>query len=493
MIVCVLIAVGPLVYGAEDFVFNQNLRKAYQHLWALRIYQADVLLAEERQRNPNNPALSFVENYQFFLDGFINENHRNFQDGSKYWHQRFEHVKRGNSQSPWYRFCQAELLIHQATLRFKFREYIKGAANIREAYQLLAENARKYPNFRPNMKSMGMLEVLVGTIPSSYSWATSMLGMSGSIEGGMKKMLGFVDAENLLIEEELFKEEALFLFAYMQLHVAREKEAAWNRIEPATRDYGQNLLKCYIRASIGMQCKRTDEVIRTLSNRPTGKDFPPFYFLDYLLGQAKLQRGDANADFYLKRFVAKFRGENYFKDAYLKLAWHAHLQGDEEKYKQYILLVKNKGKAQFDEDKQALKEAALTAPLLPLLRGRLFFDGGYYERAIAEMKQLKPEMLRNEREKVEWHYRMGRAYDEFGNKELALWYYEKAIAEGKSKEWYFAANASIQSGEIYEQKNEIAKAKLSYEAVATMPFTEYRNSLEAKAKAALGRLNEGRK
>ncbi len=476
---------------APAFHFTPRSQEAYKHIMALRLKKGNDQLTIERTLDAKNPALAFLHDYYYFLSNFIAEDPKAFDAEQKEWEKRYQVVKGGDPSSPYYRYCQAELLIHQAFLRFKFKDYVKGAANIREAYSLLKENEKKHPAFQPQYKSMGMLEVLIGTIPSSYSWLTSALGMKGNIEGGMKQISDFMNAGNLNSVDALFKDEALFLYSFLQLHVVKEKEEAWKKVEAETRDYSSNLLKCYMRASMGMHCKKTDEVIKTLTNRPTSAEYARFYFLDYLLGQAKLHRMDKDASTPLKTFVTYFKGQNYIKDAYLKIAWSYLVQGDEKQYRNYLEMVKIYGQAYFDEDKQALKEAQSgLAPLVAMLRGRLYFDGGYYEKALLELNSITANQFRNAREKTEHVYRLGRVYDEKGDKEKALEYYQKTLDLAKSQPWYYAANASLHMGYIYEKKGDKVKAKSCFEAVLTMPVEEYKTSLEGKAKAALQKLKE---
>ena len=52
----------------------------------------------------------------------------------------------------------------------------------------------------------------------------------------------------------------------------------------------------------------------------------------------------------------------------------------------YIKLVKSKGYADNEKDKQALREANDEKPDIDLLKARFYFDGGYYDKALAQLK-----------------------------------------------------------------------------------------------------------
>lgn len=481
----------PLLGNAAGnaFVFTPPLVEAYHHILALRFDKGLALLEAERKKNPASPALAFVSDYHFFLKSFINEDVKAFESEITDFESRLAILKKGDNHSPYYHYCQAELLVHQAALRFKFRDYVRGANNVRDAYNLLEKNIKLFPAFKPHYKSMGMLQVLVGTVPPKFSWVTAMLGMEGDIEAGMQKINSFRRAPYLNPETEMLKEEALFLYSFLQLHIVKEKEESWKEIEAATRDYRTNLLHCYARASVGMHCKKTDEVISTLRNRPRGEEYARFYFLDYMLGTAYLHKQDSNAAMYLKIFVSLFKGENYIKDAYRKLAWHYLCQGDESKYGVYMTLVKSKGKDQVDEDKDALKEATSSErPESRILKARLLFDGGYYSQALNILTPLSNEKWKRPKDNTEYVYRLARIYHETKEEAKAISHYLKTIELGKAQTWYFAANSSLQLGHIYERRGQYTLASYYFKQAMNFPNDEYKTSIDQKAKAGLQRI-----
>jgi predicted negative regulator of RcsB-dependent stress response len=485
-----LLAAHPcLVKASSAFSFTPQLVAAYHDIMALRLEKGISIL--EKDKESGAPAVALIEDYAYFLTHFIEEDAARFEKAAKGWEKRYAVIKAGDKSSPYYRFACAEMLAHQAMLRFKYEDYQKGAYNIREAYLLLKENERAFPDFLPQKKSIGLLEVLVGTIPPKYSWIGSMLGMTGNIESGMKKLEEFLEAEISDPAVAMFQKEALFLTGFLQLHIIKDKEKAWKTIDRKTEDYRQDLLKTYVRSTIALHCKKTDEAIRVLENKPQGPEYFPFYYLDYLMGNAKLFRSDKDAGQYYLNYVSFYKGRNYIKDAYLKLAWHHLLQGNESNYRKYLSMIPHFGKAITDEDKQAEKEALQQSiPLKSMLKGRLLFDGGYYSAALQVLKSMLPAELRNKKEETEYSYRLARIYDEKGEKEKALSLYQETIRSGEKEAWYFAAYSSLHAGYIYSARGEKEKARKYFEAAMKYPNTEYKNSIDQKAKAALQKLKD---
>jgi len=150
--------------------------------------------------------------------------------------------------------------------------------------------------------------------------------------------------------------------------------------------------------------------------------------------------------------------------------------------------VKANGSDDTEADRQAQNEAEGSIPDVDLLKARLLFDGGYYERAIKILESKKPEDYRDFKEQLELIYRKARIYDELGQDQLAIPLYQKTITMGAEYPYYFAANSALCLGLLYEEKGEKEKAKYNFNQCIQMDDHEYRTSLNGKAKAGLERL-----
>ena len=58
----------------------------------------------------------------------------------------------------------------------------------------------------------------------------------------------------------------------------------------------------------------------------------------------------------------------------------------------------------------------------------------------------------------------------------------------RNLKYYFAANAALQMGKVYERKKNTAKAKEAFNTAISMKNHEFENSIESQAKAGLKRL-----
>jgi tetratricopeptide (TPR) repeat protein len=158
------------------------------------------------------------------------------------------------------------------------------------------------------------------------------------------------------------------------------------------------------------------------------------------------------------------------------------------RYTNYLNLVRSKGSAADEKDKEALKEANDVRPDEELLRARFYFDGGYYDKALAMLKGKQFNELKIVRDKTEYYYRFGRTYDAMENDTAALTNYQRAINLGKATGYYYAANSALLSGLIYEKKRDFKKAAEFFKLTLSMKNHEYQNSIDNQAKDGLSRI-----
>jgi tetratricopeptide (TPR) repeat protein len=291
----------------------------------------------------------------------------------------------------------------------------------------------------------------------------------------------------------LVKPEAGFYVAMVSANLLNDKKEALPFVAQIENDnpaISANPLLVYGCATILMKNGLNDEALALLSSRKTLKGSYPFQFLDYLEGMARLNKLDPGAELNFQRYIDRFKGMNYIKAAWQKIAWSGLLRGDSATYRQAMLRVKQSGVTQVDEDKQALREAeSEMVPSVVLLRARLLFDGGYYQMALGELLNVPlASYVKDRRDLVEYYYRSARIYHESGNLIKALGFYEQTIQRGRAAPWYYAAAAAYQMGLIREQRQQYHEADSAYRICLSMDPAEYKTSLHQKAKAGLARI-----
>lgn len=461
-------------------------REAYQKAFSLRFGEARTALDGLRRQEPQNPWVSLLENYLDFLTVLVNDDRAEYRRLAKNMEPRLARAARSDRKSPWYLFCQAEIRLQWAILRGKHGDYLSSLGDIRQAYSLLEQNRREHPDFAPNLKSLGVIHALVGAVPEEYRWTINLLsGIKGSVEQGMRELKAVL--EHARRHDFVFEDETRVAFAFLQLNLKNEKADAWATVSSGKLDPSKNPVAAFAMASLAMRTGRNDEAIRLLEASPEGGAYHPFAYRHYLLGLAKLNRLDADADKPLLTFLRMFKGENGIKEACQKLAWHQLVQGNPAGYKNYMDKVKTAGTDRTEYDKAALREALRgEMPDAHLLRARLLFDGGYYQRAYDLLRDAAKAYTGNAA--LEYTYRIGRIAHELGQPGEAERHYRQTLETGAKNPAYFACNAALQLGLLYEEQGDYAQARAAYRRCLELQPEEYRASLHTKAKAGLGRV-----
>ncbi|MFN0015080.1 MAG: tetratricopeptide repeat protein [Saprospiraceae bacterium] len=483
---CWLLFFSAPVIAAGTFEFSPLARDAYRKAFSLRFGEAAAALAELRKREPNNHITPLVENHLDFMTVLVNDDQAEYKRLAQNMEPRLARLARGDRKSPWYLFSQAEVRLQWAVLHGKHNAYLSGLSDIKQAYALLEQNNREHPGFAPNLKSLGIIHALVGAVPEEYRWTIrAMSGISGTVEQGMgeiREALAYAQKHDFV-----FEDETRVACAFLQINLANERTEAWKIISSGGLDPAKNPVATFAMASLAMRTGRNDEAVRLLEACPEGGAYHPFLYRHFLLGMAKLHRLDPDADKPLLAFLKNFKGENGIKEVYQKLAWHHLAKGDETGYLNYINMLKTKGNDRSEADKAALEEARRgEVPDVRLLRARLLFDGGYYQRAHDLLRDATGTY--SGKLALELEYRLGRIAHELGKATEAERRYEQTIEKGRKNPAHFACNAALQLGLLHEEKGSTAKAKAAFERCLELQPEDYRASLHAKAKAGLSRL-----
>lgn len=474
-------------HAGKYYDFDARTREAYRMVVNLRWTEAQTALEQLAREQPDNLSVPFVQQFRYFLQVLIDDDKQAYRQFSADMPSRIDMFSRGDGNSPWRLYCQAEARLQWAVLELRFGDQLAALSDIKQAYALLENNRQHFPDFMPNLKSLGILHTLIGNVPEEYRWVVKAAsGMSGSISQGLSELesvMAWSDKNDFL-----FEQETLAAYALLELHLNNEPEKAWNLLKNNALSPRESPLAAYVTANVALKSGHTDEAIRILQQSPSGTGVYPFHYRNFLLGVAKLYRLDLDAHLPLQDFVKYYPGKNVLKEAYQKLAWFHLINGNEQGYRTYMDFVKTRGTDQSDPDQVALREARSgEIPDPRLLRARLLFDGGYYQRAYELLKDAAADYAGNSKNSLEYVYRMGRIAHKSGRWQEAEQQYTATIENGSAQPWYFACNAALQLGLLKEERRDLTGAVEAYRRCLSLHPQEYASSLHARAKAGLQR------
>ncbi len=482
----ILLFSGITTNAQTRFEFTENCMAAYSAALSLKSKQAKTLIDTEKKQNPDNIVPYFLENYLDFFELFLNEDPKQYEllKGNK--KKRLVIIEKGPSSSPLKGFMQSVIYFHWASVDAKFGNKLTAGLGFRDALKSIRENQKKFPTFTPNLMISGPVQMTAGSVPKSYKWLSSLVGISGDMETGKAQMEKFLQSNDYWAR--LFRDEGIFYHCYLQFYLLNEPEQALEYIRRTNLDLVNKHLFTFMAANLYLNNKQSQLTQFIVNNRNKSAEYMATTVWDFELAYANLYHLEPQADIYFKRFLQNFKGSYYVKDAWHKLSFHYLLQGQTAEYQKAIKMVLTAGKQDTEADKRAYKEAASgKIPNALLLKARLLSDGGYQKEALNVLAGKSSVDFANASERLEFTYRLGRIYDELGQRDKAISAYEATLKNGKYSTEYYAARAALQIGLIYEMEKNMVKATEYYNKCIDLEGHDFENSLEQKAKAGIER------
>jgi tetratricopeptide (TPR) repeat protein len=467
--------------------FNENCRLAYRQILRADFKTADKLMAQERKTNPENAMTDYLQNMQNCIEVMIHENkvnYLNYKDKKAYFVSKLEK----ENKTPLRNFLLAETHLQWAFAKVRMGDYFSAVLDFNRAYGLANDNQKQFPSFRLNNKPLGILHVLVGTVPDEFKWIFSIIGFKGSIQQGLSELKQVAEYSEQA-DWQCFQEEILFYRLILTANFQKGSKESVELVKSKKSISQQNPFTLYATATILTSDGKNDEAIQMIENQHQLRKQVPQ--LNFLLGSLKLYRLDNDAVDVLKSYALEYGGNSYIKSCWQKISWHYFVHNDLPSFEQAREMIKVKGNQMTDEDKTAMKEAEHKLTLNQcLLKARLLFDGAYFNQAQQALADCRNEDLVSTRDKIEFLYRSGRIHHGKGDWEKALKSYQKTSELSRNANLYYGANAALLAGNIYEESNRNKEAAEQYQLALSFKGIEYQRSIHNKAKAGLKRLSE---
>jgi len=473
---------------AQHFDFNDRCKEAYHEVLRLQKSAAEELIKLEKAENPENLIPLLLEDYIDFLTVYLTEDESLLRKLEKNKAIRLAEFDKVADSDPYKKYAKSSVYLHWALARIKFEEYFTTATEIYRSYHLVESNASDFPDFKPNNLLLGLYETILGTVPANYAWATKLLGLNGSIEGGMNKVKAF-RAWSESKGEGLYFDEANIFYIYLLAYIADGHSEAWKLCQNE-RDDPEHLMNVFLVSDIAYKSGNAGEAIDFISRAERNtKETIPFPFLDFMEGQLRLCELDQSAALYFEKYIAAENNVHYVKDALQRLAFTQLLNGDSIQCRHTMQRVAEEGALFFDCDKEALHTSKNKAlPHVDLLKARLLFDGGNYTQALEYMRLIEMESL-SEAHLLEYKYRYARIYEKMNMSDMALTYYQEVIDLGSlESKSYFPARSSLALGYIHEDKMKFDIARKYFKECMNYAAHPFTNSFEQQAKAGLDRI-----
>lgn len=476
------ISLSPTLYA--QFSFTEASKAKYQEVLKLKSVTGFAPALQDQTANGIN---IYVEHLAETIKMLVEENPALLERYKQQSEAAEIKVSGLTPHSPYYLFVLGEIKLQRAFVKLKFGEEISSLWELRLAYKTLAENALKYPDFLPNNKSIGLLKILIGSIPEKYTWIVNLVGMEGSVKEGLEML-------NTVSESETpFASEAKILRIAVMNFILGKEVGSEKAVKDLYLNDKDNLLYTFLYASVCMKNAHSEEALCILeSSTDYDSDYLNFAYLHLMTGDIYLQKGFYTKAFYFyKRFLTDYRGENFKKEAYYKIFLCYWLNNEDQKAIQILPQIIKEGHAIYDGDKYALYFAEnRDFSDKNIMKARLAIDGGFFNTAEDILEKLSPKDFHSLKDEIEYYYRFARLYHKTGKITDAIKFYKKTIGLSGDKKLYFAPNSALQLGYIYRYQNNKEQAVFYFEKALTYKDYYYKNGIDNKARGALNEIKK---
>jgi tetratricopeptide (TPR) repeat protein len=454
----------------------------------LQFELADSLLKvahkmEVEDMKSGDPEFVYLKNYLEFLDALISGERKRFDAYLENSGDRIQTIRQAEKQYPGALICLSSMHLQSTLLSAYHGENYKAVRHLYHSMRFLRQSEQKENHDERVFLNRGLITMAAGSVPEEYRWFFSLFGMKGGIEEG----IGYLREYHASASEARQLEACLILSSVAIMVDPGKLEAAI----PVDCIFDSISLYRYTEALSDLSNGNSRAVMASLTDYNQAEGERELLFFNLLLGEALLNSLDSTAGIPLKHFLENYRGAHYRHYGWHKLSWHFALKGDRDNYIRAKQMVIGSGEAYLDADMQALQEARDTMPLnLNLLRSRVLYDGGYYREALDFLQSADSLTLLNQRDSLEYHYRMARLYDRLGNQESAISNYEVVLGSGSGEPLYFAPNSALSLGIIHENAGNYNKALESYRQCIKINKSAYKKSIDHKARLGIRRVEE---
>ncbi len=467
---------------SPDFKITPEIKEAYNNFIELKLRKGERKITTYRKDNPNNGLAILVNNYYDFIHLIISSDKTEYNRLKKNENIRLNKLKKLDKTSPYYLYSIAEIKFQWGFVKLIFDDKISGLWSMRSSYKMIKENQINHPGFSPNQKTLGLMEVILGSVPDENKWILNSIGMKGNFFTGLSYLSTVANSNNIFsTEAKLYKE-------LVNIYILKNETEGIGNLKNLSNQNESNLLIHFLYVSSLAKAGKNDEALKTLNSFKITSEYTIFPSLGYIKGICYLNKLDyENVSKELHSFLKNHKGINYTKSTYYKLYIAHYLNGDTSK----LTALRDKGlkvgSKEIDADKDAYGFFHENInPNKELAKARLLFDGGYYN---ASLILLSNEGDFSENNKIELNYRKARNYHGQRKLKSAIKYYKTCIhLQNLNQKLFYAPNSCLQLGYIYQKIKDNANAKRYFEKAITYKKHQYKNSINNKAKAALQEL-----
>ncbi|WP_375562607.1 hypothetical protein ACE193_08685 [Bernardetia sp. OM2101] len=518
----------------NEFISLAETQKLYDKIFDLEF---DYDNSKTQNTKIKTPLHLVVEDFRDMLFILLTEDEKNYKKLEKNEEIRLEELEKfsdkKNNYYKEYKWAKAEIKLHHAIIKLSFDEKWASAWRVRQAYKLLLENDKEFPNFIEQKKTLALLQIILASVPQKYQWALDLIGMDADLKSGVKNLQKST-SQTHFFQKETFLWQAL-LQTYLVEDLIENGKTSKQIAENLIKNYPSERLVLVVSSLVLMKNESHKTALlawqnyaRNYQNNNLTFNKTEYFSQEYLLAELYFYSEKAKkAKFHYLNFLRNTnsnqsnQNRNFIKDSYYKLfliEWLNLIDNSNEITNQNIqkntyfnsVLTKEVSKTAVDKNAKKFIESVKKSNHLPnkeLYKARILTDGGNYQKALETINQISNSELQMWEEKeyfetiLEYKYRKARIVDKLDKlldkkgksiqTNQAIQLYKEVIEYSTLKKQneihYFAANSALQIGFIYQNIDK-KLAKIYFEKAISFEGHQYEESITQKAKLALKKL-----
>lgn len=394
--------------------------------------------------------------------------------------------------SPWRTFLRAEAYFHRTMALAKEDHFIRAALAARQAYKRYEDIIKADPTYYEAYVGMGLMHILIGTMPGAYRSLLKVLGYSGSLTQGQRELQQAVD------HGALNADEAAIYLAMVDVLLNNSKGNGVQTLRALQKRYPESALCNHLYGFALLENRRAEEARTFLEKAVRAGTSAAYFYIDYAdfyLAEATFRlRQWQQAEVHYRRYLKRHRGTALKALGYLELGQALEMQGQRAAAETFYRQVQ--ATRAYDSDKvayhraQRLLAAPMTAQDRLLLEGINTVLAGQYEQAEGTLTAIANDPAFPEDLRTVAMYHLGRLYHAQGLLDQALAAYQYVtrhpVADRETR-WEPWSHFFI--GEVYAEQGDPARARAAFDQALSFkgPY-DYHQALEQQAKAAMARL-----
>ena len=462
---------------------DTSIISAYHLLFDLKYNQ----IRNSLDNKYNSKSVSFYNPYYLFITDFVE--YLSIGDEDLYnrivntYSRKIDELDEYNNKTDAFYAVKSEMYLFYAALKFTHSDYFASSVNVYKSYFYSKKALKVNPKGYAVLKVRGIFQIVLASVPEEFAWILDLAGLKGNIQTGIKYLKQFNIYEKSVYGSSIFGKLILCTIQEKVLNEPNQAMIYVNQIQKTT-------VSLFYEAKLNRKIGKNDTAIilfQELNDSGNAKRIPISY---YWYASSKLNRLDTNAVHYMLQYLKDYKGDFYRRSAYLRLCWYYTLFNNPDSIEFYKNAFYKSNTSISDIDIQAESEMKILPSVHhDLLKSRLLFDGGYYDKSLLVINSLDTSSFTNKKHKVEYLYRYARLFHKLNNSKKAVLFYLKCIDESKNMKYYFAPFSALQLAKIYEQKQQPQNALFYYKLSLKLNKGEYKNSIEYQAKAGINQLS----